>query len=151
MRDNTQVATTNRGSQLVGAAVGAVALGGVGAVIGGLSASSTTLSGAKHIAIRITVNDINKPIHEVTFYASENKKGGKQGNPIFDQAVRNAAEFGAYLDTAIRETEKEQSEQIESGQVTPVSEQISKLWELKEKGALTQEEFEKQKVQLLGS
>ena len=178
VRDGTQIATTNRGSQIIGAAVGAIALGGVGAVIGGLSASKTTLSGANHIAIRITVDNINKPIHEVTFYTSKDKKGGKRGEKLFDYAVQKAAEFGAHLDTVIRTTEKEQkkqpesirlennqssdvsdvrengnkqSEQIESSQNTPVSEQITQLWQLKQEGALTQEEFEKQKAKLLQS
>ena len=151
IKDGTQIATTNRGSQILGAAVGAVALGGVGAVIGGLSASSTTLNGAKRIAIRVTVNDTFRPVHDVTFYASKDKKGGKQGDPTFDQAVRRATEFGAYLDSAIQEAGKEQDGQIESSQNTPVSEQIAQLWQLKQEGALTEEEFEAQKAKLLQS
>ena len=151
IKDGTQIATTNRGSQILGAAVGAVALGGVGAVIGGLSTSSTTLNGAKRIAIRITVNDTFRPVHDVTFYASKDKKGGKQGDPTFDQAVRRATEFGAYLDSAIQEAGKEQDGQIESSQNTPVSEQIAQLWQLKQEGALTEEEFEAQKAKLLQS
>ena len=158
--DSTQVAITktNRGSQLLGAAAGAIALGGVGAVIGGLSASSTstTLNGAKRVAIRITVDNSNKPIHDVTFYASKDKKGGKQGEKLFDRTVQKALEFGAYLDSAIRESEKEQDKhpennQPENNQVSDVSEQISRLWQLKQEGALTQEEFEKQKAKLLQS
>ena len=156
VRDGTQIATTNRGNQLIGTAVGAVALGGVGAVIGGLSASKTTLNGAKRIAIRITVDNIKKPIHEVTFYTSKDKRGGKQGEKLFDKAVQKATEFGAYLDSAIRESEKEQEKQHENNQPennqsVDVSEQISRLWQLKQEGALTQEEFDKQKAKLLQS
>lgn len=40
--DGVTTNKTNRGSQLLGAAVGAAALGGVGAIIGGLSGSSTS-------------------------------------------------------------------------------------------------------------
>ena len=148
VRDGTQIATTNRGSQILGTAVGAVALGGVGAVIGGLSASQTTLNGAKRIAIRITVDNTKKPVHEVTFYKSKDKKGGRQGELLFDKAVQKAMEFGAYLDSAIREAEKEQPENSQS---VDVSEQLSRLWQLKQEGALTQEEFEKQKAKLLQS
>ena len=112
---------------------------------------SEYLNGAKHIAIRISVNDANKPVHEVTFYTANNKKGGKLGAREFDRAVQKVVEFHGYLDSAIQEAGEEQSERIENGQCTPASEQISKLWELKEKGALTQEEFEKQKARLLES
>ena len=158
VRDGTQVATTNRGSQLLGTAVGAVALGGVGALIGGLSASKTTLNGAKRIAIRITVDNPKKPVHEVTFYTSKDKKGGRQGEKLFDKSVQKAAEFAAYLDAAIRETEKDlpknnqpKNNQPKNNQSVDISEQISRLWQLQQEGALTQEEFEKQKAKLLQS
>ena len=107
------------------------------------------LNGAKHIAIRITANDASKPVHEITFYMA--KEGGKKRNLDFDQAMQKVMEFHAYLDSAIQETGEGQSTQAEGGQDTPVSEQISQLWRLKQEGALTQEEFEKQKARLLES
>lgn len=42
--DGKTVTKTSRGSQAVGVVVGAVLAGGLGAVIGGLSASSSTIS-----------------------------------------------------------------------------------------------------------
>ncbi len=156
LRDGTQVASTNRGSQALGAAVGAVAFGGVGAVIGALSGSSTSSSGTKKLSLQITVNDSNKPIHEVTFYETDRKKGGKRGEMFFDQGAQQIAEFSAHLETAIRKPEKASSAIItndlssheENG---TLADQIGKLWQLKEAGALTEEEFITQKARLMKS
>ena len=112
----------------------------------------------KHIAIRITVDDINNSSHNITFYASKDTKEHKFENPPLDQAVQKVVEFQGYLDSAIRETKREsnisdnqesrkrQSDRIESRQNMPVSAQIAQLWQLKQEGALTEEEFEKQKA-----
>ena len=112
------------------------------------SFKSQEINVEKYIAIHITTSN---SIYEIIFYVSKNNKGDKQDEPDFDQAVQKVIEFHGYLDSAIQEAGERQSTQAEGGQVTPVSEQISKLWELKEKGALTQEEFEKQKARLLES
>lgn len=139
LRDGTQVASTNRGSQAIGAAVGAVAFGGIGAIIGGLSGSSTSVSGTKRLSIQITVDDSTKPIHEVTFYETKSKKGGKRGDMLFDQGAQQIVEFGAHIEAAIRQSDKVQS----------LADQIGDLWKLKEVGALTQEEFDAQKARLM--
>lgn len=107
-------------------------------------------NGAEHIAIRVNVKSSNNPVHEVIFYAARNIDG-KQKDQILNQAVQKVMEFKGYLDSAIREGGKEQEEQIENKQSTDISEQLSRLWQLKQEGALTQEEFEAQKAKLLQS
>ena len=107
--------------------------------------------GANTITVHITVDDVNKSAHKIIFYVATKEEGGKQGDLDFDRAVQKIIEFCAYLDSARQETGEGQSQRAEGGQVTPVSEQISQLWRLKQEGALTQEEFEKQKAQLLKS
>lgn len=152
MQDGTQLSSTNRGSQAIGAAVGAVALGGVGALIGGLSASSTSISGTKHLSLRITVDDPGKPIHDITFYDTERKQGGKRGEMFFDQGAQQMAEFAAHVETAIRTADAAQPEAPLIPPEQPaasVAAQIGELWKLKEAGALTQDEFEAQKARLI--
>lgn len=125
-------------------------------VLGKESISKNNLNGAKYIAIRITVDYPDSPTHDVTFYVAVNKKGKNQENADFDRAVKKVVEFQDYLSMAIRESEKEQKKQPENhtpenNQSVDVSEQISRFWQLKQEGALTQEEFEKQKAKLLQS
>ena len=154
LKDGTQVASTNRGGQAVGAALGAIAFGGVGAIIGGLSASSTSISGTKRMSIQITVDDLAKPIHEVTFYDALNKKGGKRGNMFFDQGAQQIAEFAAHIEAVIRKSDsantvhKQFVSQVDVNDKS-LAEEIGELWKLKEAGALTQEEFDQEKSRLM--
>lgn len=160
IRDDNQVVTTNLLVPI-----------GRGSVTGGVSAAKKVLNGAKRIVIRITADNADKPVHEVTFYTSKKEQGGKQGEALFDYAVEKSLEFAVYLDAAVKEARKEQpenntdvseqtsrqevgmvkEEQPENNQSTDVSEQLARLWQLKQEGALTQEEFEAQKARLLQS
>lgn len=65
--DGGAVASVNRGSQLAGAAIGGALLGPAGAVIGGLSGSSTTKQKTKRLALKIYTTDIQKPVVEAVF------------------------------------------------------------------------------------
>jgi len=154
LKDGTQVASTNRGSQALGAAVGGIAFGGVGAIIGGLSGSSTSTTGTKRLSIQITVDSENKPIHEVTFYETERKKGGKRGEIFFDQGAKQISEFAAYLESAIRKADAAmnvKSYERAEGKAKLPTEQLTELWQLRQAGALTQEEFEDAKAKLINS
>ncbi len=65
--DGDTVTKTARGGQLVGMAAGALLAGGVGAVVGGLSASTTSKRKVSDIALKLLVNDIERPTHVVQF------------------------------------------------------------------------------------
>ena len=68
LEDGAAITKTSRGSQVVGAAVGGLLLGGMGALIGGLSGSTTTRQTVSSVLLRLTVNDTAQPIHEVYFF-----------------------------------------------------------------------------------
>ena len=68
LQDDAQLAYANRGSQLVGVAVGGVLLGGVGAVIGGLSGSKRNISNVKKITLRFVTDDFHNPNHDVVLF-----------------------------------------------------------------------------------
>ncbi len=151
IKNGAQISSTNRGSQALGAAVGAVAFGGVGAIIGALSGSSTTTSRIKLLSLKITVDDTDKPIHEVIFHKSIKTKGDKNDVKLVEENFNKIANFAAYLEKAIRESdESKQKATPQEKQPKTMTEQISELWKLKEAGALTQEEFDVQKTRLMG-
>ncbi|MBD3822851.1 MAG: hypothetical protein IE914_11435 [Thiotrichales bacterium] len=153
LKDGTLVASTNRGSQALGAAIGAVAFGGAGAIIGALSGSSTSSSGVKRLSIQVTLDDTSKPVHEVTFYETKRKKGGKRGEVFFDQGAKRVVEFAAHIESAIRKASPgtSQTNHVSRGGSSEksISDQIGELWRLKEVGALTQDEFEAEKAKII--
>ena len=153
IKDGTTVTSTNRGSQAVGAAVGAVAFGGLGAVIGGLSGSSTGHNCVRRITLRIKVDDPDHPLHDITiFYWDANKKGLKTDGALLTPVLKQAEELGTHVSNAIRRATKK-AESVSAGSIlgNSTSQQIGELWRLKEAGALTEQEFHDEKAKILGA
>jgi len=74
---NVSITKTNRGSQVLGAAVGDLVLGPVGLLTGGLSASKRSRDKLADLAVKVTVEDWDKPVHVVRFL----KTGSKGADP----------------------------------------------------------------------
>jgi hypothetical protein len=137
---------TNRGSQLIGAAVGGVVFGGVGAVLGGLSGSSRSHSRVKSIYLKITLDDRYNPVWMICFFVDATQKGADpDGIPV--RSARTALErIHAHMLNAIR-----QSQALHSVPTPTLSsaDELRKLWDLKQAGILTDGEYMHQKTRLL--
>lgn len=74
--DGETITKTARGSQLAGALIGGLALGGVGAIIGGLSGKTRSSEKVKRVDLRITVNDTKSPLHDINLMDKMDIKDG---------------------------------------------------------------------------
>lgn len=70
IKDNSSIVRVNRGSQAIGAAVGAAILGPAGMLMGGLSASKSSTMRIGRLAIKIYTSNLIDPVHEVVFFKS---------------------------------------------------------------------------------
>jgi hypothetical protein len=61
------VTKTSRSSQLGGAVVGGLLLGGLGAVVGGLSGKTITSKSLKNVSLKLLINDTSSPVHIIDF------------------------------------------------------------------------------------
>jgi len=147
LRDGASITSTNRGSQAAGAAIGALAFGGIGLLLGGLSGSKRTNSTVHSIALKIIVDDPKSPVHTVEFFKSDEKKGTDATSEFVKAAAQRIDHFHALLINALRK----RSDSGSSSVSTSVSDEVARLWELKQAGALTEEEFNQQKQRLLGN
>ena len=59
---------TQRGSQIVGGAIGGLLLGPAGLLIGALSGKKTSIQKITKVSIKITISNIDKPFFELIFY-----------------------------------------------------------------------------------
>ena len=117
--------------------------------------TSWSISHLKHAEL---LRQVGRGRYEIT---DAGRKEAKSSNDIsVSWLIRNVPAYQRWKQSRTsrkshtsyaQESRKQQGEQIEGRQNMPVSAQISQLWQLKQEGAITQEEFEKQKAKLLQS
>ena len=95
LEDDVQLACANRGSQLTGMAIGGALLGGVGAVIGGLSASQRNVSRVKSLVLRFTTDNFDNPVHDIVVVRSPSKKGMPRDGVMYPEHLKIAQRWHA--------------------------------------------------------
>jgi ribosomal protein L7/L12 len=154
VRDGVMLNQTNRGSQVGGALVGGVILGPLGALVGGLSGSSTGVNRVKELALRIIVDDTVRPLYVVNFYQDASKKGSAPDGLLVTPHRERLERMHAHMVNALRQAQTdtralEQRSLPSLNSSQPSLDRLQTLWDLKEKGALTDAEFQQQKALLL--
>lgn len=152
-QDGVTITSTDRGSQLLGGAVGALAFGGLGAVVGGLSGSTKAVSNIRRMSLLVMVDDRSYPAHNICFF--DLGQSGTASNTAAVKAGRARVEkFHAHIVNAMRQAQAEVAPLTPTPVVDSASgklntDDLRALWELKEKGILTEDEFQLQKARLL--
>lgn len=128
------------------AVAGGLLFGGVGAVVGGVTGKKHGKSTCSQLQIKITVNNVSEPTEYITFISSEIKKDG--------MIYKTMGEAGPGMpvpaagDLCIQpQAEPEAAPAVEPASV---ADELLKFKQLLDMGAITQEEFDAQKKQLLG-
>lgn len=147
--DGETVTKTSRSSQIGGALVGGLALGGIGAVIGGLSGKTKTEGTIKRVDLRFIVNDTKKPLHDINLMNHESTKDGF----FYTQAIELARHWHGLASVLIKQADSEDDSSTEDHASTTnessVADELKKLADLRDSGALSDEEFQQQKARLL--
>jgi len=148
--DGATITKTVRSSQIGGALIGGLALGGVGAIIGGLSGKTQTAGKVKKIELRLIVNDTKNPIHDINFLNSESKKDSY----FYREAMKRARHWHALITVLIKQADMKDKTNVTNGkrkiQSVSIADEIKKLAELRDSGVLSDEEFQQHKARLLG-
>ena len=106
LEDDVSLAYVNRGSQLAGIAVGGILLGGVGAIIGGQSASKRKINNVSKVILRFMTDDFDSPKHDVVLLDwSFSKKGIKRDGMLYREALETAELWHGRV-TAMMKTEE---------------------------------------------
>lgn len=148
--DGNSITKTVRSSQVGGALLGGLALGGVGAIIGGLSGKTKTSNKISAVDLRITVNDVSKPLHDVAFINFEVEKTSL----VYKQAIQQARHWAGVLDVLIKRADASSNVPLPSAAVPvhasqSIADELKKLAELKDTGILSEAEFQQEKMRLL--
>lgn len=149
--NGNSITKTNRGSQAAGAAIGAVALGGVGLLLGGLTGSKTNRETLMKIELVVQTLHEEFPSHIVTLYKAINKgidPTSTQGEAIAKESASWLGRFNQLIKLNERAAMKSATRNKSS---MNIEERLSKLWALVESGGLSKQEYEARKNKLLSA
>ncbi len=147
--DGITVTKTVRSSQIGGALAGGLAFGGMGTIIGGISGKTQRYGNIESIDLRLTVNDTRNPLHCITFLDREAKKDGFR----YKQAFQQARHWYGLIEVLIKRADLE--DKTIHARDTPkilsgfIADELKKLAELRDRGILSNDEFQQQKMRLL--
>jgi hypothetical protein len=101
--DGNSVTTTSRTSQVAGAIVGNIALGGAGLIIGALTGAKKTSATVSSLEVRLTINNIQSPIWSIAFIKSETSKKSS----AYQKATNDANKLLGLLKILIKRADDE--------------------------------------------
>ena len=140
-KNGQSIVQTNRGAQVMGAAVGAVLLGPVGLLVGSLSGSKRQRERVNELSLKILVDYRQAPVHRITFFRMNGNGADPKGVSLKKPAAQ-LEHFHALISNAIRSDDRQhRPDGALQIQAANSGEQIAKLWDLKLAGALTEEEY----------
>ena len=125
------------------AAVGGLLLGGAGAIVGGVTGGRRSSSVCTSLRVKITLNDINDPVAYVDFLTGSTKKSSSIYKSFHESAQECLSVLQLICDQQIPPAP--QTSTALSG-----ADEILKYKKLLDGGAITQEEYNAKKTQLLG-
>ena len=143
LEDNSTVLKKSLVGTIGRSIVGGVLAGGVGAVIGGTTGKSSVNKTPESIVIKFYLKDTQNP--SFTFVILESHKCSKSDKIKFAPIAKN---FAMNLCDTITSYKAQQEDN--KGEATSNIDLLTKLADLKEKGLLTEEEFNTEKKKLLG-
>lgn len=136
-----------------GGIVGGAIAGGAGAVIGGLSGDSKVKKEISKIEVKILLRNQNSPTYTIQCYNDGPLEVSGIGKITYDSIMSTAKEIVDHISVIIdmmdREYQHQENMQISEPRTNSIADELERLCSLKEKGILSEEEFQKQKERLL--
>lgn len=140
LEDGTSITKGGFGKALVGGAV----FGLAGAIAGGTSKKTKQV--CTKLQIKITTRNSDTPVVYLNLIDTEFKKDSF----IYKQASKTVQDILSKFQIIVEQLEQEKNVKKETTNETSVADEIKKFKELLDIGAITQEEFESKKKDLLG-
>ncbi len=136
LEDGESVASGGLGRALVGG----ILFGGAGAIVGGVTGRKKTKEICNSLRLKVTVDNIDEPVVYIDFIDTPLKRSNDIFKGIAEMAQESLSTFQLICDK--REDKSEE-------QSLSASDEIKKYKELLDSGAITDEEYNQKKKQLL--
>lgn len=126
------------------AAIGALAFGGTGAVVGGVTGKKKTKGTCTTMEIKVTVKDYPRPAFYIKLVQTQMKKDSLTYKSVSKMAQDILSSLQLITDRTASVSDESSSVQVSS------ADEIRKFKELLDDGIITEEEFNTKKKELLG-
>ncbi len=137
LEDGDSVAKGGLGRALVGGAL----FGGTGAIVGGVTGKRKSKGICNSLKLKVTVKDINNPVVYITFIDTKTKKDGFTYKNVSKQAQECLSTFQLICD--------QRNEASSNNETISAADEILKFKNLLDVGAISQEEYDNKKKELL--
>lgn len=141
LEDGSSISKGGLGRALVGGAL----LGGVGAIVGGVTGGKKSHSTCESLKIKITLNNISNSTVYINFINTTTKKDSFTYKGVYPLAQECVSVLQLICDSVKKPTNEGASTNTSS-----TADEILKFKQLLDDGIITQDEFETKKKQLLG-
>ncbi len=138
IEDGSSLVTGGLGRAVVGGAL----FGGIGAIVGGVTASKRVEQKCSSLAVKLTINSTASPIEYINLVTSVVDKSSLQ----YRSAFASAQKILSLLEIIIHEQEPRNT----SHQEVSTADEIRRYKELCDDGIITEDEFKRKKEKLLG-
>jgi hypothetical protein len=139
--NGNSISKISRKSQLGGALLGGLAFGGVGAVIGSLSGSSTSTEQIFDIRLHVTLDRLDGNIYDIKFHSGRTKKGSLQ----YTQLIQEAQKWQGLMDVLIRRFNRSDTsidhKAISAKNLSSDIDELTKISTLRKDGTISEVEF----------
>lgn len=159
LRNDQTTTSTDRGSLLTRAVVGGVLLGGVGAVVGAVTAKTHSTSELSKISLRVitesgsyTILFLNLGNTSSAGHSSAISSASSEADRFYGLVLKAMKQAAAPQPAATANRQPilpSMSSRAAAVSSVSVASEIEKLWKLKENGAISDQEYERAKQTLL--
>ena len=130
--------------------------GGAGAIVGGLSGNTSMKKKVSLVQVKLRIRDISMPTLSINCFDCKTMAAGEEIKPDgilgfkYKQGLEHANKIVDLVSVIIDDVDKKEKKFLTTNMGnSSVAEELSKLADLKDKGILTDEEFNAQKSKLL--
>lgn len=158
IEDNSTLASKSTMRTIGGAVVGGALAGGAGAVVGGLSGDTNIKKKVSLLQVKMRLRDIDNPTLTINCYDCKTMTSGQEAKTdsllwgIYKQGLEHARQITDLVSVIIDDVDRSEKQSLSSpanNNTGSVAEEIAKLANLRDKGILTNEEFNAQKARIL--
>ncbi|MFA9458810.1 SHOCT domain-containing protein [Halalkalibacter sp. AB-rgal2] len=140
LEDGESVAQGGLGKALIGGAL----FGGTGAIVGGITGKRKNTNVCNSLKLKITVNDFHSPTVYVNFIESSTKRNGFIFKNIYDSAQECLSTLQLICDG-------QKNDNHQNEHKTSDADELIKFKQLLDAGAISQEEYDIKKSEILGT